>query len=106
MFPSLESIAEVKVTSANNNAEFMQVTDITASSKSGNNQLHGAVFGFNKDSALASVNRFAPKDASGKPIKPSIQTNSYGASGGGPIVKNRTFFFGTYEGVSEPNEVT
>lgn len=106
MFPSVESIEEFKVSSANNNAEFMQVTDITTTSKSGNNQLRGTAFWFINDSALSSVNRFAPKDAAGKATKPDIRTNSYGASGGGPLIKNRTFFFGTYEGVREPNEAT
>ena len=106
MFPSVESIEEFKVSSANNNAEFMQVTDITTTSKSGNNQLRGTAFWFINDSALSSVNRFAPKDAAGKAIKPDIRTNSFGASGGGPLIKNRTFFFGTYEGVREPNEAT
>lgn len=106
MFPSVESIAEFKVSSANNNAEFMQVTDVTTTSKSGNNQLRGTGFWFVNDSALSSVNRFAPKDASGNPIKPDIRTNSFGLSAGGPIVQSRTFFFGTYEGVREPNEQT
>ena len=106
MFPSVESIEEFKVSSANNNAEFMQVTDITTTSKSGNNQLRGTAFWFINDSALSSVNRFAPKDAAGKAIKPDIRTNSFGASGGGPLSKNRTFFFGTSEGVREPNEAT
>ncbi len=40
------------------------------------------------------------------PIKPDIEANSFGLSGGGPIVRNRAFFFGTYEGVRRPNEVT
>ena len=106
MFPSVESIEEFKVSSANNNAEFMQVTDVTTTSKSGNNQFRGTGFWFINDSALSSVNRFAPKDAAGKAIKPNIQTNSFGVSGGGPIVKNKTFFYATYEGVREPNETT
>lgn len=106
MFPSVESIEEFKVSSANNNAEFMQVTDVTTTSKSGTNQLRGTGFWFINDSALSSVNRFAPRDAAGNPIKPNIQTNSFGVSGGGPIVTNRTFFFGTFEGVREPNEAT
>ncbi len=76
MFPSVESIEEFKVSSANNNAEFMQVTDITTTSKSGNNQFRGTGFWFINDSALSSVNRFAPKDPSGKPIKPNIRTNT------------------------------
>lgn len=106
MFPSVESIEEFKVSSANNNAEFMQVTDVTTTSKSGSNQFRGTGFWFVNDSALSSVNRFAPKDASGKAIKPDIQTNSFGASLGGPILRNRTFFYATYEGVREPNQAT
>lgn len=106
LFPSVESIEEFKVSSANNNAEFMQVTDVTTTSRSGTNQVRGTAFWFIKDSKFSSVDRFAPKDAAGNPIKPAVQTNSFGASAGGPLVRGRTFFFGTYEGVREPNEVT
>src|SRR4029077_4054886 len=103
---SVESIEEFKVSSANNNAEFMQVTDITTTTKSGSNQLRGTGFWFYQASKFSSVDRFAPLDASGSPIKPKVQANSFGASSGGPIAKNRTFFFLTYEGVRRPNEST
>lgn len=106
LFPSVESIEEFKVSAANNSAEFMQVTDVTTTSRSGTNQLRGTGFWFIKDSRFSSVDRFAPKDAAGNSIKPDVQTNSFGVSGGGPLVRNRTFFYGTYEGVREPNEVT
>ena len=106
MFPSVESIEEFKVSSANNNAEFMQVTDITTTSRSGTNNLHGSVFWFLQDSALSSTDRFNPRDANGKAIKPDVQANSFGLSVGGPIRRNRTFLFGTFEGVRRPNEVT
>jgi len=106
MFPSVESIEEFKVSSANNNAEFMQVTDVTTTSKSGSNQIRGTAFSFLNDSKFSSVDRFAPKDSAGNAIKPKVQTKSYGVSGGGPIVKNRTFFYGTFEGVRQPNEST
>src|SRR5262249_19372988 len=106
MFPSVESIQEFKVSAANNNAEFMQVTDITTTSKSGSNQFHGTGFWFNQNSKLASVNRFAPKDASGNAIKPDVKANSFGLSVGGPIVTNRSFFFGTFEGVRRPYQST
>ena len=56
--------------------------------------------------ADARPSRFTPRDASGDPIKPEINANSFGLSGGGPIARNRAFFFGTYEGVRRPNEVT
>jgi len=106
MFPSVESIEEFKVSSANNNAEFMQVTDVTTTTKSGTNRFRGSAFWFFQDSALNSVNQFAPKDASGKAIKPDVQANSLGGSLGGPVLRNKTFFFGAYEGVRRPNETT
>ena len=106
MFPSVESIEEFRVSSANNNAEFMQVTDVTTTTKSGNNQFRGTGFYFLNDSKFSSVDRFAPKDASGNPVKPKIKSKSYGISGGGPLLRNRTFFYGTFEGVRQPNEST
>ncbi len=107
LFPSVESIEEFKVSTANTSAEFMQVTDITTTSKSGTNAFHGSVFGFYQDSALNSVSRFAPKDpVTGEPIKPEVTGKSFGGSLGGPIVKDRTFFFLSYEGVRRPNQQT
>jgi len=106
LFPSVESIEEFKVSAANNNAEFMQVTDITTTTKSGSNQLHGSAFWFGQDSKFSSTDRFAPKDPSGNPIKPKVNANSFGGSSGGPIVRGRTFYFATYEGVRRPNETT
>ncbi|HEX7797227.1 MAG TPA: carboxypeptidase-like regulatory domain-containing protein, partial [Vicinamibacterales bacterium] len=106
LFPSVESIEEFKVASAGNSAEFMQVTDLTTTTKGGTNQLHGTGFWFNQNSALSATSQFTPKDANGDPIKPHINANSFGLSGGGPIVRNRSFFFGTFEGVRRPNEVT
>jgi hypothetical protein len=106
LFPSVESIQEFKVASASNSAEFMQVTDMTTTTRSGSNQLHGTAFWFNQNSALAATSRFTPRDSAGEPIKPEINANSFGASAGGPIARNRAFLFGTYEGVQRPNQVT
>lgn len=106
LFPSVESIEEFKVTTASSNAEFMQATDLTTTSRSGSNDLHGTVFWFNQNSALTASNRFTPRDANGRPVKPEIEANSFGFSGGGPLVRNRAFFFGTFEGVRRPNQVT
>ena len=106
LFPSVESIEEFKVTTAGNNAEFMQETDLTTITKSGSNQLHGTAFWFFQDSAMTAATRFTPKDAAGKPIKPEVRTNSFGGSAGGPVLRNRAFFFATYEGVRQPNETT
>src|SRR5205814_1277776 len=106
LFPSVESIEEFKVTTAGNNAEFMQATDVTTTTKNGTNALHGSGFWFNQNSRFSSVDRFAPRDAQGKPIKPAINANTAGGTTGGPIVRNRTFFFVTYEGVRRPFETT
>ena len=104
LFPSVESIGEFKVTPANTSAEFMQVTDITSTTKSGTNQVHGTAFWFSQDSALSASSRFTPRDDSGNVIKPDIQANSFGISGGGPIVQNHAFFFATYEGYGGPTK--
>ncbi len=106
LFPSVESIEEFKVTSAGNNAEYMQATDITTTTKSGTNVLHGSAFWFNQNSRFASVDRFAPRDANGEPVKPDLNANTTGVTVGGPIVRSRTFFFATYEGVRRPFETT
>ena len=94
------------MTTANSSAEFMQATDVTTTSKSGANRLHGTGFWFNQDSALTATTRFTPRDANGEAIKPDISASSFGASAGGPLARNRAFFFATYEGVRRPNEVT
>jgi hypothetical protein len=106
LFPSVESIEEFRVSAANNNAEFMQVTDITTTSKSGTNALHGSGFWFFQDSALDGVTQFTPRDAAGEPIKPEVRTNTFGVTAGGPVVRNRAFFFATFEGVRRPNQTT
>ena len=106
LFPSVESIEEFKVTTAGNNAEFMQETDLTTITKSGSNQLHGTGFWFFQDSAMTAATRFTPRDDAGEPIKPEVRTNSFGGAAGGPVVRNRAFFFATYEGVRQPNETT
>lgn len=106
LFPSVESIEEFKVSSASNNAEFMQVTDITTTSRTGTNALHGAGFWIFQDSSMDGVNQFTPRNAAGVPVKPDVRTNTFGATAGGPVVRNRTFFFATFEGVRRPNQIT
>lgn len=106
LFPSVESIEEFKVATVSNSAEFMQSTDLTTTTRSGSNQFHGTGFWFNQNSALSAASRFTPRNAAGDRIEPEINANSFGIAGGGPIAQNRAFFFGTYEGVRRPNEVT
>jgi hypothetical protein len=89
--PSFESIQEVRFEIVNNKAEFGEVANITAITKSGTNDLHGALFWFHENSALNARPFFAT--SKGQNIR-----NNFGASAGGPIKHNKLFFFGTFEG--------
>jgi hypothetical protein len=61
--------------------------------KSGTNDLHGTLYYYNRNDALASATPFAPAGAP----KPKLKNNQFGGSVGGPVVKNRLFYFLTYE---------
>ena len=92
VFPSMESIQEIKVSSISNTAEFPQLGDITTVSRPGTNALHGTAFyNFNSTGLNANPNYFtiaAPNQ--------SDNTN-VGLSVGGPVVRGKTFFFGAFE---------
>ena len=105
-FPSLESIAEIKVQGVGNAAEFAEVGDVTTISKSGTNAFHGDLFWYHQNRALNAVQY-------GQQEKPQLVGNDFGASMGGPVLipklyngKNKTFFFGTYEGFRFPRGQT
>ena len=97
-YPSMENIAEMKVTAFNNNAEFAQIGDVTFVTKSGTNQLHGSAFEYFQDSGLdANVLNFT--------TKAPRTFNTFGGSLGGPVTipklyhgRDKTFFFVDYEG--------
>jgi Carboxypeptidase regulatory-like domain len=61
--------------------------------KSGTNTVHGSLYYFNRNDALAAQNPFAPVGAA----KGKLKNNQFGGSLGGPIVKNKLFYFLTYE---------
>jgi hypothetical protein len=90
VFPSAESIAEMKVQGVGNNAEFGQVGDITTTSRGGGNKFHGSAFEYLQNRAFDAT-------SFGATSKPQKTANDFGGSFGGPLRKNRTFFFGTFE---------
>ena len=101
-FPSGDSISEMRVDGVLNAAEFGQPGEVTTTTKSGTNQLHGAIFWYHQDSGLNAT-------PWGSRTKPKLVTNDYGATIGGPVVlprlyngHDKTFFFGTYEGYRSP----
>ena len=92
MFPSADAIDEIKVSSVSNNAEFAQIGDVTTTSKAGSNQFHGAAFWYHQNGAFDARDFFSSRI--GAPFKVS---NDFGLSGGGPVRKNKTFLFGSWE---------
>src|SRR6266699_1982601 len=100
--PNVDMIQEFKVQTNAFTAEYGRNAGIivNAVSKSGTNGFHGTVFEFVRNEKFDAKNYF---DGPG-PIAP-FKRNSYGYSVGGPIIKNRTFFFTSYEG-REGREVT
>ncbi len=94
--PGIEGVQELEVYTGKYNAEFgfsgSAVVNITT--KSGSNQLHGAAFEFLRNEATDARNFFG----GGEPNTP-FRRNQFGGAIGGPILKNRLFFFGDYQGI-------
>src|SRR5215471_4607325 len=93
--PSIDSVAEFKVVTNNNSAEygFRLGGTVIVSTKSGANQLHGSLYEFLRNDKMDGANFFAV----GRP-KPEYRQNQFGGGAGGRIIKDRTFFFLSYEG--------
>jgi hypothetical protein len=95
IFPSIETIQEIKVSSINNSAEYAQVGDITTITKGGTNQIHGTAFwNYNGNGLNANPNYF------NRAIPARTVANNFGGSAGGPVFKGRTFYFGAFERLS------
>lgn len=94
----IEATGEVSVQLANAPAEFSQPVQMTMVSKSGANQFHGSVFEDYNGNSLNARNFFSSS-------VPFRVYNDFGASLGGPIKKDKTFFFADYEGSRESTEV-
>jgi len=94
--PSPDALSEFKVITSNFSAEYGRVGGgvINAALRSGTNQLHGTLWEFLRNTDLNAVGFFQPPGG----VKPTLQRNQFGATIGGPILKNKLFFFGDYEG--------
>ena len=94
--PPVDAIQEFEVLTSVYDASFGRNAggQVNVVMKSGTNALHGSAYEFFRNGAMDARNFFAPADQS----KPQYQRNQFGASLGGPIRKNRTFFFADYEG--------
>ena len=93
----VDAIQEFSVMTSNYSAEYGNTAGgvINAITRSGTNQFHGNAYEFLRNSALDARNYFDP------PSIPQFRRNQFGASAGGPILKDRLFIFGDYEGIRQ-----
>ena len=99
--PSIDMIAEFKVNQSTYGADLGRRSggQITILTKSGTNEFHGSMYEFIRNSALDARNFFAID-------KPPFRWNQFGATLGGPIIKNRTFFFFSWESFRQRKGIT
>jgi outer membrane receptor protein involved in Fe transport len=98
--PDIDSLQEFKVQSHGDKAEYGGVTGgvVNMTSKSGSNGFHGTAFGFFRNDGLAARNSYRDV-VGGNPIAPpEFSQSQFGVNIGGPIVKDKTFFFASYDG--------
>lgn len=93
---SPDAVGEFRVVTNNFSAEYGRAGGavINASYRSGNNQFHFTAWEFLRNKVLNATGFFKPRTGE----KPDMKQNQFGISGGGPIVKNRLFYFADYEG--------
>jgi hypothetical protein len=92
--PNPDAVQEFRLITSNFNAEYGRSPGavINVVTKSGTNQLHATMFEFLRNNKLNARNFFQAD------VEP-LRQNQFGASAGGPIIKDKTFFFGSYEGL-------
>ena len=98
--PNADSLSETKITTQNFDAEFGKAVSsvVTAQTKSGSNAFHGSAFDYRESSANLGRDPFSQSTTSSVPAAIKSQ---FGGSVGGPILKDRLFFFGDYQGVRQ-----
>lgn len=98
--PALDAISEAKITTQNYDAEFGKAVSsfISVQTKSGSNNFHGSAFDYRESSA--NLGRDPYTQFPGTIFPPGLK-NQFGGSVGGPILKDKLFFFGDYQGVRQ-----
>ena len=93
----VDAIQEFNVVTSNYTAEYGRTSGavINSITKSGTNSFHGSSYFFDRDKIFDARNFFDP------PTKPPFRRIQFGASAGGPVIKDKTFIFGDYEGIRE-----
>ncbi|MEW6733193.1 MAG: TonB-dependent receptor [Acidobacteriota bacterium] len=100
--PSINTVQEFKVNNSTYSAEYGRNSGaiVNIATRSGSNKLHGEIFEFIRNDRLDARNFFDGKN------KGPFKRNQFGAALGGPILKDKTFFFVTYEGIRQRQGIT
>src|SRR5437868_190729 len=98
VLPPVDAVAEFKVQTSGFSAEYGRsgAAVLNATIKSGSNEFHGAAWEFFRNDKLDAADWF--ENAGGTP-KGALRQNQFGLSSGGPVIKNKIFFFADYEGL-------
>ena len=98
----VDAIQEFSVLTSNYSAEYGKTSGgvVNAITRSGTNDIHGSVYEFLRNSRLDARNYFDVGNI------PPFKRNQFGGAVGGPIIKNRTFFFADYEGIRQSKGLT
>src|SRR5215470_10345280 len=104
----VDGVQEFKINTLVSPAEFGRSSGgvVSAVTRSGTNDLHGAAFEFLRNNAMDSLGYFDQVSHGGPGSVAPYRRNQFGAALGGPIRKDKTFFFGTYEGLRQGNGTT
>jgi len=102
--PSVDAIQEFRIQTSNADAGFGRQSggQVAVLLKRGGNDLHGSLYEFFRNDVLDARNFFTDP---GQPT-PKLRRNQFGVSSGGPLRKNRSFFFADYEGLRERRVIT
>ena len=96
ILPNLDAIAEFRIITSNFDAEYGEFSggQISVITKSGDNQFHGSAFDFLRNTDLDARNYFSP-------TRGAFRQNQFGGTVGGPIRRNKLFFFADYQGTRQ-----
>jgi hypothetical protein len=92
-FPNPDAVQEFNLQASNFTAEYGNAAGgiVNIVTRSGTNEIHGTAFDFARDGRLNARNFFAPR-------KDTLKRHQFGGSVGGPILRDKLFYFGTYQG--------